>query len=133
MGSFRLFRKKVPLTEEQLKWNKMWQLWASGKAASPYAELMTYQSEVNNGGHDQYFSNIENTGNIPKELCALYQILPTQLNANLQKAYEAYFTLAENEEDEHSEAILEQCDDMFYEQEEEINCALKAYASGIEL
>ena len=55
MGLFDLFKKKkVELTEEQLKWNKMWDLWTDGEAESPYAELMTYQSEINNGGHGQY-------------------------------------------------------------------------------
>ena len=29
-----------------------------GKAESPYAELMTYQGDINNGGHSQYFSNV---------------------------------------------------------------------------
>ena len=59
MDIFGLHRKKKgALTEAQLKWNKMWELWAEGKAGSPYAELMTYQSEVNNGGHSQYFSNV---------------------------------------------------------------------------
>lgn len=57
MGVFRFFKKnKAEPTDEQKKWNKMWDLWAEGRADSPYAELMTYQSEINNGGHDQYFS-----------------------------------------------------------------------------
>ncbi len=65
MSLFDFFKKKkVELTEEQLKWNKMWELWTEEKVASPYAELMTYQSEINNGGHDQYFSNVENTGDL---------------------------------------------------------------------
>ena len=56
MGLFDIFKKKkVELTEEQLKWNKMWELWTEAKVEVPYAQLMTYQSEVNNGGHDQYF------------------------------------------------------------------------------
>ena len=54
----RLFGKKSELTEEQKKWNKMWDLWANGLTDSPYAELMTYQSEVYNGGHGQYFDNV---------------------------------------------------------------------------
>lgn len=49
---FGFFKKnKVKLTEKELKWNKMWELWAKECADSPYSELMTYQSEVNNGGH----------------------------------------------------------------------------------
>ncbi len=67
MGVFRFFKKsKAEPTDEQKKWNKMWDLWAEGRADSPYAELMTYQSEINNGGHDQYFFNVENTGNLQR-------------------------------------------------------------------
>ena len=52
MGLFDFLReKRVEQTEKQLKLNKLWELWEEEKAASPYAELMTYQSEVNNGGH----------------------------------------------------------------------------------
>ncbi|MGN0805286.1 MAG: hypothetical protein ACI4MS_07880, partial [Candidatus Coproplasma sp.] len=59
MGLLDLFRKKKgKLSDKQLKWNKMWKLWADEKAQSPYAELMTYQSEINNGGHAQYFFNL---------------------------------------------------------------------------
>ena len=44
MGVFRFFKKnKAEPTDEQKKWNKMWDLWAEGRADSPYAELMTYE------------------------------------------------------------------------------------------
>jgi len=130
MGLFDFFkRKKVELTAEQRKWNKMWDLWVEGKAASPYAELMTYQSEVNNGGHDQYFTNVENTGDLQKEMSALASILPQKLVSNLQKAYEAYLT----SEEEKAEEISEQCDDLFYENEGEINRLLESYAAKVEL
>ena len=80
MGLFDIFKKKnVELTEEQLKWNKMWELWTEEKVDSPYAELMTYQSEINNGGHDQYFTNVENTSDLSKEISALEQILSAEL------------------------------------------------------
>ena len=134
MGLFNFFKKKkVELTEEQQKWNKMWELWTEEKAESPYAELMTYQSEINNGGHDQYFLNVGNTGNIEKEMSALESILSKQLATNLRKAYKAYLVLEEKEGDEKTEEILEQCDDVFYENEKEINRTLEEYASKIEL
>ena len=134
MGLFNIFKKKkVELTEEQQKWNKMWELWTEEKAESPYAELMTYQSEINNGGHSQYFTNVENIGDLQKEMSALEQILSKKLGTNLKKAYKAYLVLEENEGDEKSEETLEQCDDVFYENEEEINYALEEYASKIEL
>jgi tetratricopeptide (TPR) repeat protein len=134
MGLFDIFKtKKVELTNEQQKWNKMWDLWVEGEAISPYAELMTYQSEINNGGHDQYFTNVENTGDLQKEMSALENILSQKLICNLQKAYEAYLVLEEKEDDEQAEEILEQCDDVFYENEEEINHLLKEYAEKMEL
>ncbi|MBO5333069.1 MAG: DUF4375 domain-containing protein [Clostridia bacterium] len=134
MGLFDIFKKKeVELTKEELQWNKMWDLWTEEKADSPYAELMTYQSEINNGGHDQYFLNVENTGDLEKEMSVLEQILSAKLKENLRKAYQAYLTLEENEDDEDAEEMLEQCDDIFWENEEEINQALEEYASRIQL
>lgn len=134
MGLFDLFRKKKPeLTQEEQKWNKMWELWAEEKALSPYAELMTYQSEINNGGHDQYFTNVENTGDLGKEMSALDQVLSGKLKANLKKAYQAHLTLEANEDDEKAEETLEHCDDVFYDNEAQINRTLGEYASKIEL
>ena len=134
MGLFNIFKKKkVELTEEQLRWTKMWDLWVEGKVDSPFAELMEYQSQVYNGGHDQYFTNVENTGDLQKEMSALEQILSEKLNSNLKRAYKAYLVLEEKEGDEKAEETLEQCDDVFYENEEEINHALEEYASKIEL
>ena len=111
----------MDLNKEQLQWNKMWDLWVEEKADSPYAELMTYQSEINNGGHDQYFLNVENTSDLEKEISALEQVLSAELKDNLRKAYQAYLALEENEDDEDAEETLEECDDTFYEYEEEIN------------
>lgn len=122
MGLLYIFKKKkVELTEEQLKWNKMWELWTEEKTKSPYTELMTYQSEINNGGHSQYFCNVENVSDLQKEMSELQIILTPILSENLKKAYKAYLILEENEEDEKAEEILEQCDDIFYENEEQIN------------
>ena len=134
MSLFDIFKKKkVELTEEQLKWNKMWDLWVEGKVDSPFAELMEYQSQVNNGGHAQYFTNVENVGDLKKEMSALEQILSKKLNDNLNKAYKAYLVSEEKEWDEEAEEILEQCDDVFYENEEEIDHLLEGYTSKIEL
>lgn len=134
MGLFDMFKKKkVELTEEQLKWNKIWELWTEEKADSPYAELMTYQSEINNGGHSQYFCNVDNVSDLQKEMSALEKILTSHLYKNLQKAYKAYLILEENEYDEKAEEILEQCDDNFYENEEQINLILQEYANKLEI
>ena len=134
MGLFDLFRKnKVELSNEQKKWNKVWDLWAEKRADTPYAELMTYQSEINNGGHDQYFLNIENTGDLQKEMTALETVLSEKLQKNMQDAYHAYRTLTDSESGKDAEAILEQCDDVFYQNEAEINRVLKEYAAKVKL
>ena len=132
----RLFGKKSELTEEQKKWNKMWDLWANGLTDSPYAELMTYQSEVYNGGHGQYFDNVGNTGNLQKEIAALGTILPAKVKRMLQWAYGVFMELGEKESEIAGmdlDAIIEKCDDVFYEHEEEIDCILKKYASTMKL
>ena len=134
MGVFSFFKKsKVELTDEQKKWNKMWDLWAEGRTDSPYSELMTYQNEINNGGHDQYFFNIENSGNLQKEMAVLKTVLPEKLRDNLQNAYDAYLKLTNEESDEQAGTILSQYDDEFYKVEEDINRILREYASQIEL
>ena len=134
MGVFSFFKKrKVELTDEQKKWNKMWDLWAEGRTDSPYSELMTYQSEINNGGHDQYFFNIENSGNLQKEMAVLKTVLPAKQRDNLQNAYDAYLKLTNEESDEQAGTILSQYDDEFYKGEEDINRILREYASQIEL
>ena len=110
----------------------MWELWGEGNADSPYAEVLTYQSEINNGGHDQYFFNVENTGDLKKELAVLNSVLPELLKKNLNAAYKAYVALQKNEDDEKAEAILHKCDDVYYENEEALDDVLNEYAAKIE-
>ena len=55
------------------------------------------------------------------------------VDADFQKLTQAYLALAENEDDEAAEETMEQCDDVFYEHEEEINELLKEYAAKIKL
>ena len=134
MGRFKLFRRnKIELSDEQKRWNKMWDMWVDGCAESPYTELMTYQSEINNGGHSQYFSNTENELDLIKEMAALETVLPERLKNNLCDAYNAYLISKENDEGEEADKIFEQCDNVFYEKEEEINGILEKYAERIML
>ena len=131
MGLFDIFKKKqVKLTEAQLNWNKMWEQWTEEKAEAPYAQLMTYQSEVNNGGHDQYFTNVENTSDLQAEISILETILPITHRSNFQTAHKAYMAL---EEDERAAETLEQCDNVFWENEDELNRILESYAATIVL
>ena len=127
-----IFKKKEEIPEEAEKWNKMWDLWTEEQIESPYKELMTYQSEINNGGHSQYFCNIESISNIEDELKKIKSILPQNLIDNLNKAYKANQIL-ENEENEETETIIEECDNIFYENENLINDLLNERASKIEL
>ena len=120
-------------TNEQDKLTKLWELWEAEKIDSPLAELMTYQAEINNGGHDQYFLNVGNKGSLSEEMAALESVLSAKLKRNLKKAHKAYLALEEDEDDEKAEETLEQCDDVFYENEEDINRILREYAEKLEL
>ena len=135
MSFFDLFKKKK--TEqpiEELKWNKMWDLWVYEKIPSPYAELMTYESEINNGGHMQFFDNVANTSDLPQTVSSLYTVLNGILKQNLEAAYNAYLEYEGNEEQEDRlDEILEECDNVFYENENEIEIILKEYAKTITL
>lgn len=126
-GFIKRKKTRVELTDSQLKWNKLWDLWVEGKVESPIGELMTYQSEINNGGHSQYFFNTENTDDLQMNLVNVLSILPKELKDNLENAYKAYMVLEQNEDDEEAEEILEKCDDFFYENEQKIIPILEQY------
>ena len=131
---FNLFKRKnknSALTEAETQWNKMWDLWADGKIPSPYNELMTYQSEVNNGGHSQYFVNTENNGDLNAEMSALAEFLPAELMENLKTAYNAHLLLEADENNEEAETTMEKCDDVFFEHEEEINSILESFCKTL--
>ena len=147
MGFFDLFKrlkdrkskntitvaKKREPTPEELLINKMWDLWAEEKLPSPVADLMLYQAEVNNGGHDQFFENASNTeeDNLPEIVETLCSVLGDTLKANLQKAYKAYLELYDDE-DALCE-IYEECDSVFYENEGEVEALLKEYARTMQV
>ena len=119
------------LSQEDQRFNKMWDLWAEGNISSPYAELMTYQSEINNGGHDQFFYNVSQSDNVERVVGELYKILPEALASNLRTAHNS---LLENGDDmDANEEVFEGCDDIFYENEERINHILQEYSKTIEI
>ena len=121
-------KKEEELPIEAQKWNKMWDLWVEEEADSPYAELMTYQSEVNNGGHMQFFDNVSNTDDLPKNVEVLYSILTGALRENIEKAYNAFLAYDENDENDTISEIMDECDDVFYANESEIERILQEYA-----
>ncbi|MBE5730664.1 MAG: DUF4375 domain-containing protein [Clostridiales bacterium] len=130
MGFFDLFRRgKKELPIEALKWNKMWDMWAEQKASSPYAQLMTYESEINNGGHKQFFDNVSVAADLSNTVAVLYTVLGDVLQQNLKRAYEAF--LQQNEDT--LAQILDECDNVFYENESEVEKILKDYAMTIEV
>lgn len=126
-------KKEEELSIEAQKWNKMWDLWVEEEADSPYAELMTYQSEVNNGGHMQFFDNVSNTDDLPRNIEVLYSILSGTLRENIEKAYNAFLAYDENDENDTISEIMDECDDVFYANESEIERILQEYADTIEL
>ena len=140
MGLFDIFKKKSTpekspektLPPETLKFNKMWDMWADGQIESPYQDLMTYQSEVNNGGHSQFFFNVENTGDLNAVVKETLSILSEVHKRNLEEAYSAYRKYNDVDDDKMEE-ILDNCDDVFYENEELINEILEKRAETIEL
>ncbi len=118
MGFFDLFKKKAPpLTAAQERWNRMWELWANGNLQSPIKNLMTYHSEVNNGGHSQYFLNISNSEDLATEVETVLSVLSDPLGENLKCAYAA-FAVQEYVDEESNDVLFEECDDCFYENEQ---------------
>lgn len=127
-----MFRKTRELTEEERKWNLMWDMWAQGKAESPYAELMEYESEVNNGGHSQYFFNVANCGDLNAEVEKILEILPSPLCDNLKRGYDAFSAQKDICDDDNDE-LFEECDNVFYENEQMLLDILKMYANSLSL
>ncbi len=119
------------MTENQLKWNKMWDLWANGEIESPYNELMTYQSEVNNGGHSQYFTLITDNYNVESEIEKICGILPDFLKENVQKAYHTHLILERDESDEDADSVIRKCDEIFFENEQLITDILEAFSEKL--
>ena len=127
-----MFNRTRELTEAERKWNLMWDMWVQEEAISPYAELMEYESEVNNGGHSQYFFNIANCGDLKSDVKKILAVLPEPLNENLKKAYDA-FSGQEDICDDENEELFEECDGVFYENEKLLMDILKEYANSLSL
>ncbi len=127
------------LSKKDQQWNAMWDLWVRGAVPPAYDALMRYYSEVNNGGHCQYFTNTETICDMQEEIGAMAAIFPENLKENLYRAYGAYRILEDAGYDEDSEdrrkalEIDSQCDDVFYENEKVFDQILEAFASTIEL
>ena len=117
MGIFDIFKKKKAALTTDQKLDKMWDLWADGKLNLPCAKLMKYESEVNNGGHSQYFYNVANCGDLAEEVEAVLSMLPEPLRENLARGYAA-FSEQDDISDDVNDELFEECDDVFYEHEQ---------------
>lgn len=117
MGIFDIFKKKKAALTTDQKLDKMWDLWAVNKLDLPCAKLMKYESEVNNGGHSQYFFNVANCGDLAAEVEAVLSMLPEPLRENLARGYAAFSELDDISDDVNDE-LFEVCDDVFYEHEQ---------------
>lgn len=126
--------KKRDLTKEELLINKMWDLWSEDKLPSPVADLMLYQAEVNNGGHDQFFFNLGNSiddNALNKSVTELRSVLTGGLLQNFEAAYAA-FNSYDEDEDKAAE-IEERCDEYYYDHEDEINILLEKLWAEIDI
>lgn len=128
MGIFDVFKKKAALSPEE-KLNKLWDAWTDGKVPAPCAALMTYQSEVGNGGHDQYFFNVNETGDLQAEVETVLSLLPEVLKGNLQRAWDAYQSCPDAEDE--NDALFSECDDVFYANEQPLIDLIQHYANDL--
>ena len=83
-------QENINLSEEELKWNKMWDLWADEKLEEPISSLLTYDSAIQGEGHYCFFDNLDEEKEIKKVIKNLKKILSNELYNNLEKAYENY-------------------------------------------
>ena len=129
MGIFDIFKKKKAALTTDQKLDKMWDLWAVNKLDLPCAKLMKYESEVDNGGHSQYFYNVANCGDLAVEVEAVLSMLPEPLRENLARGYAA-FSEQDDISDDVNDELFEECDDVFYEHEQLIIDMIQAAANN---
>lgn len=137
MNIFEIFKGLFDRTKEennldpiQLRWNKMWDMWASLEAPSPYSELMTYQAEVSDGGHKQFFESVHSVTDIQDELDAILSLLDGVLADNLLRAIDAF---SNSDNQEYMDKIFKECDSVFFENQERIDNVLINYANTLEI
>jgi len=132
MSLFGTYTTGRELTDEERKWNRMWDLWAEGEIPAPYAQLMEYDAEVNNGGHSQYFFNTANCGDLDADVRTILPMVPELLRSNLKKGYEA-FSAQEDISDDGNDDLFDECDALFYDNEHLLLEILKEYSQNIAL
>ena len=128
---------KTDNTYSEEKWNKMIDLWVDFELKGPINDLLTYDAEINNGGHLQFFEN--KSDNLDNMMVSLKEILPDDVYDNLKSAYDIYlksnFSI-ENVDDyvdvASKDSFLEY-DTYYYKNDDKINKILKEYAATIKI
>lgn len=132
MGLWDIFKKKEPLTDEQLKMEHLWELWRLEEVPEPYNTLMTYYKEIKKEGHTRFFLNIAFCGEVEKAVEKIGALLPEILRDNLKTAYSHYIVLV-NEENEETEKKISECDRVFDENEQLLLDMIQEYADTLEV
>lgn len=132
MGLFDIFKKKEPVTDEQLKWEYLWEKWRLEEVPEPYNTIMTYYKEIKKEGHTRFFLNIAFCGEVEKAVNKIGDLLPPVLCENLKTAYSHYVILV-NEENEETEQKIRDCDTVFDENEKLILDLIQEYADTLEV
>ena len=131
MGLFDIFKKKEPMTDEQLKMEYLWDLWRLEEVPEPYNTIMTYYKEIKKEGHTRFFLNIAFCGEVEKAVNKIGDLLPPVLCENLKTAYSHYVILV-NEENEETEQKIRDCDTFFDENEQLLLDMIQEYANTLE-
>lgn len=128
-----LFSKKdkliesVKLSENEMKWNKLWDLYSNSTWNNPIFYLCDYDSGINGEGHFCFF---DNKGNEMKTYVEeLKKVLPENLFDNFNKAYQIWL----RGNDEQTEKHCEVADDFFYQNENTIIEILQQFANTLEI
>ena len=122
------------MQEFEQKWYKMWVLWMNEKMPSPYQEILSYENEVRNGSHLQYFQYFEKEENY-KEADFLFvskSLEGTVLKPIFDTAYKAFIEL-KNDENTTAEKKLKDCDIVFSKKRNEIEAYLETIAITVDL
>ena len=131
-----LMNDKNNYSEEELKWNKMIDLWVENELNDPIKHLITYDNEIQNGGHLQFFENCQNE--LKSITSFLKKTLSKELNDNFKHAQNLYKKMCTEiekdnfDEDKYLEKF-EEFDNFYYENEEEVKEILENYANTLEL
>jgi len=132
MGLFDIFKKKEPMTDEQLKLEYLWEKWRLEEVPEPYNTIMTYYKEIKKEGHTRFFLNIAFCGEVEKAVNKIGDLLPSVLCENLKTAYSHYVVLV-NEENEETEQKIRECDTFFDENEQLLLDMIQEYANTLEI